>query len=330
MEAQTAEEGPDPALAVADEGPDPALALTRTQTAEEGPDPALAFARIFSSVLASKSKDREQFRRIYEFFKDRSALATLSELLEARPGQPSFWEFMTILHVRQHSEMLLRRIFGFSDELESFEEFMSNLSSLLRETAILPEVESFAEFMSDLRNRQSETALPPEYGSLDEFMLDLDSLEDEFLAIFHRYQGESLYRSDIDWVGDTIHDINSLEDPTFDRGDGEDETLVHPEFGSQELLTSSVDRQKRARRVKNPLASLPAVNTATLSEGDQSCPICLDKYDSNTSTTASAENSDVEHAIRLRCNHLLGKSCFKKWLEERKNTCPFCRTNVFV
>jgi len=32
--------------------------------------------------------------------------------------------------------------------------------------------------------------------------------------------------------------------------------------------------------------------------------------------------------IQLNCNHIFCKTCIKKWLTEKSNTCPTCRTEV--
>lgn len=32
--------------------------------------------------------------------------------------------------------------------------------------------------------------------------------------------------------------------------------------------------------------------------------------------------------IQLKCNHVFCKTCIKKWLTEKSNTCPTCRTEV--
>ena len=32
--------------------------------------------------------------------------------------------------------------------------------------------------------------------------------------------------------------------------------------------------------------------------------------------------------IKLKCNHIFCKGCIKKWLTEKSNTCPNCRTEI--
>lgn len=43
------------------------------------------------------------------------------------------------------------------------------------------------------------------------------------------------------------------------------------------------------------------------------CAICL-------------ENKKLN--IKLKCNHIFCKGCIKKWLTEKSNTCPNCRTEI--
>lgn len=43
------------------------------------------------------------------------------------------------------------------------------------------------------------------------------------------------------------------------------------------------------------------------------CAICLENKKSN---------------IKLKCNHIFCKGCIKKWLTEKSNTCPNCRTEI--
>lgn len=43
------------------------------------------------------------------------------------------------------------------------------------------------------------------------------------------------------------------------------------------------------------------------------CAICMDNKRSN---------------IKLKCNHIFCNNCIKKWLMEKSNTCPNCRTEI--
>lgn len=77
------------------------------------------------------------------------------------------------------------------------------------------------------------------------------------------------------------------------------------------------------------IANLPAVETATLPEGEHSCPICTETYVDIPRIAAIRSQEAPESAIRLRCNHVFGKTCLKTWLESGITTCPFCRDNIF-
>ena len=43
------------------------------------------------------------------------------------------------------------------------------------------------------------------------------------------------------------------------------------------------------------------------------CVICMENKKAN---------------IKLKCNHIFCKGCIKKWLTEKSNTCPNCRTEI--
>lgn len=81
------------------------------------------------------------------------------------------------------------------------------------------------------------------------------------------------------------------------------------------------------------LDGLRVVETATLPEDERSCPVCSNEYDDSTPIAAgssSEEGPEKEPALRLRCNHLVGKSCLRIWLGGGNKTCPFCRANVYA
>ena len=45
-----------------------------------------------------------------------------------------------------------------------------------------------------------------------------------------------------------------------------------------------------------------------------------------TNCTICMENKKLN--IKLKCNHIFCKGCIKKWLTEKSNTCPNCRTEI--
>ena len=83
---------------------------------------------------------------------------------------------------------------------------------------------------------------------------------------------------------------------------------------------------------------LPMVHDLT---GDDSCPICLDKYKPAeapapgiiTRLVSMAVNrapepnrSEMEHAVRLPCQHVIGRDCIERWtspLDGGQDTCPY-------
>lgn len=76
------------------------------------------------------------------------------------------------------------------------------------------------------------------------------------------------------------------------------------------------------------MARLPPVETARLGESEQVCPVCLNPYHRPSSATSS-RTSETEHAVRLRCHHVLGRECIRQWLQDGNITCPLCRANVY-
>ena len=63
---------------------------------------------------------------------------------------------------------------------------------------------------------------------------------------------------------------------------------------------------------KNKLTDDEFKNLETCSD-TTNCVICMDNKKSN---------------IKLKCNHIFCKGCIKKWLTEKSNTCPTCRTEI--
>ncbi|MCJ1462730.1 hypothetical protein MMC07_001333 [Pseudocyphellaria aurata] len=99
-------------------------------------------------------------------------------------------------------------------------------------------------------------------------------------------------------------------------------------------LTDILDHVPERPGLGDYLAGLQVVNTTNLPEEEQSCPVCLLKYDDSAPITAgstsSEEASEKEPALRLQCNHVVGGSCLRIWFGGGKTTCPFCRANVFA
>lgn len=88
-------------------------------------------------------------------------------------------------------------------------------------------------------------------------------------------------------------------------------------------------RPFRRQRIGVLLAALSLVETISLPEEDRSCPVCMENYDTSTAATGSEPSDERECAIRLQCQHVMGKDCLRCWLEGGNATCPFCRTNIY-
>lgn len=63
---------------------------------------------------------------------------------------------------------------------------------------------------------------------------------------------------------------------------------------------------------KHKLSDDEFKNLETCSE-ITNCAICMENKKSN---------------IKLKCDHIFCKGCIKKWLTEKSNTCPNCRTEI--
>ena len=56
-----------------------------------------------------------------------------------------------------------------------------------------------------------------------------------------------------------------------------------------------------------------------LPDDHESCAICMERF-----------TSDVEKPMELRCGHILGETCMKKWCSSSRPspTCPICRKEI--
>lgn len=102
----------------------------------------------------------------------------------------------------------------------------------------------------------------------------------------------------------------------FDQFQELEVELDHPREGPPEGVVDSL------------LATLPTIQVDTLKEEDQSCSICQTDY-LTPGAAFSSDPSETEPAIQLRCLHVMGKTCIKKWLDDGNRTCPMCRADVY-
>ncbi|MCJ1464433.1 hypothetical protein MMC07_003046 [Pseudocyphellaria aurata] len=223
---------------------------------------------------------------------------------------------------------------------------------------IRPEFQSFESFLSESRRRQSETAFRREFDSFEDFVSDLRRRrrnDDQYESIFYTAYSFEVYLCELDLFEEFMFmsDFCRLQTeteagPEFDQFEAfwydltafDAFMALSGESGS-EGSGGLADRLSDSDR-ENLLAGLSAVEAAALPEGEQSCPICLDKYhdDIPSATAASCSSkingddtsagtaAETEPAIRLRCNHVFGKTCLASWLASGNTTCPFCRADV--
>ena len=69
--------------------------------------------------------------------------------------------------------------------------------------------------------------------------------------------------------------------------------------------------------------SLPEVRCRELGEEDRCCPICECRYGE---VMEGQERS--EGAVKLGCNHVMGRRCVLRMLETGNHKCPFCRAMI--
>ncbi|MCJ1461500.1 hypothetical protein MMC07_000097 [Pseudocyphellaria aurata] len=128
-----------------------------------------------------------------------------------------------------------------------------------------------------------------------------------------------------------------LEEQMFSRrreGVGRSQSESGLELDHLRLPNPFEEDQASGRRpvdfetVDTIMASLPPVETDSLGEREQSCPVCLNDYNRPGSATSSSGPSETEHAVRLRCHHVIGRECIRYWLQDGNITCPLCRANV--
>lgn len=103
----------------------------------------------------------------------------------------------------------------------------------------------------------------------------------------------------------------------------------HADFLRDDELFPEIEDVPRGRHRPNVEAILLPVQSATLPEDEQTCSICMNKYDT-PSTATRTEPSETEPAVRLICNHVIGKNCIQHWLDDGNTVCPLCRTDVYT
>ncbi|KAH7416921.1 hypothetical protein BKA64DRAFT_282722 [Cadophora sp. MPI-SDFR-AT-0126] len=79
----------------------------------------------------------------------------------------------------------------------------------------------------------------------------------------------------------------------------------------------------RRMMAKEAFNSLEKMKVEDLSKESRDCTICYNDF--------GVENPDgvVEQPVRWpKCKHLFGDKCIKRWFDEGKDTCPYCREKI--
>ncbi len=93
----------------------------------------------------------------------------------------------------------------------------------------------------------------------------------------------------------------------------QEEVFLHPLLiAMNHSLLVGLDYPMDLEEEKNKLTEVEFKNLETCSD-ITNCAICM-------------ENKKLN--IKLKCNHVFCKGCIKKWLTEKSNTCPNCRTEI--
>lgn len=93
-----------------------------------------------------------------------------------------------------------------------------------------------------------------------------------------------------------------------------DEDVLHPLLlaFTHNLIIGEDIRNTTSEEIKKTLTE-DQFNQLNFNQDLSNCCICM-------------ENKKLN--VQLKCNHTFCKMCIKKWLTEKSNTCPTCRTEV--
>lgn len=93
-----------------------------------------------------------------------------------------------------------------------------------------------------------------------------------------------------------------------------DEDIIHPLLLAltHSLIIGQDIRDTNMEETKKTLTE-DQFNSLNFNQELSNCCICM-------------ENKKLN--VQLKCNHTFCKMCIKKWLTEKSNTCPTCRTEV--
>ena len=86
-------------------------------------------------------------------------------------------------------------------------------------------------------------------------------------------------------------------------------------FFSLERVMVRMAIEESLKEAEKPKISLQSFEKLEKCKDISNCSICFENMKDN---------------IKLICNHVYCESCIKKWLTEKSNTCPICRTEINV
>ena len=116
-----------------------------------------------------------------------------------------------------------------------------------------------------------------------------------------------------------VEQIEDSEIPYIDYDDiqvynNREDIILHPILVAltHSMMVGDFDLTDNLEEEKHKLTEDEFKNLETCSN-ITNCAICL-------------ENKKLN--IKLKCDHVFCKSCIKKWLTEKSNTCPNCRTEI--
>jgi len=110
----------------------------------------------------------------------------------------------------------------------------------------------------------------------------------------------------------SVEEIDESEIPYMQNT--REDVFLHPLLIalSHSLIMGEDFNMNTQEEEKHKLSDDEFKNLETCSE-ITNCAICMENKKSN---------------IKLKCDHIFCKGCIKKWLTEKSNTCPNCRTEI--
>ncbi|KAH7364603.1 hypothetical protein BKA65DRAFT_141647 [Rhexocercosporidium sp. MPI-PUGE-AT-0058] len=123
----------------------------------------------------------------------------------------------------------------------------------------------------------------------------------------------------ISWGDSDEESISDLENEAVRR-----EATSYRESEEQHaLIMQGALAAGRRMMAKEAFTSLEKMKVEDLPNESKDCTICYNDF--------GVENPDgiVEQPVRWpKCKHLFGDKCIKRWFDEGKDTCPYCREKI--